>query len=168
MGLARACGLTHTGAWTEQMGGATGLVAERYDRRVDNGTVQRLHQEDMCQAVGLRPREKYAIGRPSEPMSRLLPEFADDPYPQTLRLFGQLVFRAVVGDEDGHGKNYSLLLDPDGTAVTLAPRIPRPAARRRRPSPGSAGHRLGWQSARRARVLMVPFPSGALPVLRQL
>jgi len=34
-------------------------------------------------------------------------------------LFSQLVFRAVVGDEDGHGKNYGLLLE--GGKVAVAP-----------------------------------------------
>jgi serine/threonine-protein kinase HipA len=81
--------------------------------------VVRLHQEDMCQAVGLRPVEKYAIGRPSERMARLLREFADDPRTQVERLFRQLAFRVVTGDEDGHGKNYSVLLS--GGAATLAP-----------------------------------------------
>jgi serine/threonine-protein kinase HipA len=101
------------------MGDATVLVAERYDRRVVNGRITRLHQEDMCQAVGIRPSQKYDIGPPSGRMARLLREFADEPRAAVAALFNQLAFRAVVGDEDGHGKNYSLLLE-DGK-VSLAP-----------------------------------------------
>jgi serine/threonine-protein kinase HipA len=52
-------------------------------------------------------------------MARLLREFADEPRAAIAALFDQLAFRAVVGDEDGHGKNYSLFLD-DGR-VSLAP-----------------------------------------------
>lgn len=119
MTLARRAGLTDHPVWVEEMGGTPVLVVERYDREVRSGNVVRLHQEDICQAVGLRPADKYAIGRPSGRMARLLREFADDPRAQVERLFRQLAFRVVVGDEDGHGKNYSVLLS-DG-AVTLAP-----------------------------------------------
>jgi serine/threonine-protein kinase HipA len=119
MALARGVGLTDRAAWVERMGDTSVLVAERYDRQVRADGIARLHQEDMCQAVGLRPADKYAIGRPRERMARLLREFTDAPGAQIQQLFRQLAFRAVVGDEDGHGKNYSLLL-ADGT-VTLAP-----------------------------------------------
>lgn len=119
LALGRACGLTASAAWTESVGSTSALVAERYDRQVANGQITRLHQEDMCQAVGLRPWKKYEIGPPSGRMARLLREFADEPRRAVAALFDQLAFRAVVGDEDGHGKNYSLLLD-DGK-VSLAP-----------------------------------------------
>jgi hypothetical protein len=89
------------------------------DRAVVAGRVVRRHQEDMCQAVGIRPSKKYEIGRPSERMARLVSEFTDEPRVQATALFRQLAFRAPMGDEVGHGKNYSLLID-DGT-VTLSP-----------------------------------------------
>ena len=52
-------------------------------------------------------------------MTRLLQVNADSPREQIATLFRQIAFRAIVGDEDGHGKNYSLILD-DGS-VRLAP-----------------------------------------------
>lgn len=119
IGLGRACGLTDSDAWVEQMGYTDVFVAQRYDRRIDAGRIIRLHQEDMCQAAGLRPKDKYTIGRPSTLMTRLLRDNTDRPREQIAALFRQIAFRAVVGDEDGHGKNYSLILD-DGT-VRLAP-----------------------------------------------
>jgi serine/threonine-protein kinase HipA len=73
----------------------------------------------MCQAAGLRPTEKYNIGRPSERMARLLRQFTDSPQAELEKLLRQIAFRVIVGDEDGHGKNYSLLLN-EGTA-SLAP-----------------------------------------------
>jgi serine/threonine-protein kinase HipA len=117
--LGRAAGLLDTESWVEDMAGTTVLVVQRYDRRIEPGNIVRLHQEDMCQAIGLRPKDKYDVGRPSDRMAKVLREFADSPRPEIERLFRQVVFRAIVGDEDGHGKNYSLLLD-DGR-VTLAP-----------------------------------------------
>lgn len=118
--LGRACGLTDSDAWVERMGDTDVFIAQRYDRRIaDGGRIVRLHQEDMCQASGLRPKDKYTIGRPSTLMTRVLRDNTDRPREQIAALFRQIAFRAVVGDEDGHGKNYSLLLD-DGT-VRLAP-----------------------------------------------
>jgi serine/threonine-protein kinase HipA len=119
LALARTLGLTECAAWVEQVGATSVLVTERYDRTVDGDVITRLHQEDMCQAIGMRPKDKYDIGRPSGQMARLLRRFTDDPATQTRQLFEQVAFRIVVGDEDGHGKNYSLLL-ADGT-VRLAP-----------------------------------------------
>ncbi|HEX8095489.1 HipA domain-containing protein [Jatrophihabitans sp.] len=119
LAVARACGLTTSAAWIETMGETTVLVAERYDREVLDGRVMRRHQEDMCQAVGIQPSKKYEIGRPSDRMARLLREFAHEPRAQIAALFRQLAFRATVGDEDGHGKNYSVLLD--NGLVSLSP-----------------------------------------------
>jgi serine/threonine-protein kinase HipA len=119
MHLARVAGLTPAPTWVEVIAGTSVLVAERYDRRVEGTEVVRRHQEDFCQALGMRPGEKYHIGRPSERMARLLLRMADAPIPALEGLFRQVAFRAVVGDEDGHGKNYSLLLD--GGGVELAP-----------------------------------------------
>jgi serine/threonine-protein kinase HipA len=111
LALSQACGLSANKAWVERMGDTTVLIAERYDRTLDDdGTIHRLHQEDMCQAVGLRPKDKYLIGRPSERMVRVLREFAESPQREITAIFRQVAFRALVGDEDGHGKNYSLLL----------------------------------------------------------
>jgi serine/threonine-protein kinase HipA len=119
MNLARSVGLTDRAVWIEDVEDIPVLVAERYDRDVRDGKVVRLHQEDMCQALGLRPVDKYNVGRPSERMARLLRQFTDAPGAELERLFRQIAFRVLVGDEDGHGKNYSLLLN-NGT-VTLAP-----------------------------------------------
>jgi serine/threonine-protein kinase HipA len=119
MTLARHVGLTASAVWVESVRDIEVLVAERYDRKWQGGEVIRLHQEDMCQALGLRPREKYSIGRPSGRMARVLRQFTDDPGAELERLLRQIAFRVLVGDEDGHGKNYSLLLNR-GT-VTLAP-----------------------------------------------
>lgn len=120
LALSRECGLSDNAVWIERIGDATALVAERYDRNVHrDGTIHRLHQEDMCQAVGLLPKDKYLIGRPSERMARVLREFADSPQREITNIYKQVAFRAVVGDEDGHGKNYSLMLH-DGV-VKAAP-----------------------------------------------
>jgi serine/threonine-protein kinase HipA len=118
MDLARSAGLTDHSTWVEDIGGTSVLVVERYDRRTVGDRAVRCHQEDLCQALGIRPVDKYQVGRPSERMARLLSRLADSPSEAVGGLFKQVAFRVVVGDEDGHGKNYSVLLD-DG--VRLAP-----------------------------------------------
>ncbi|MHB1801888.1 MAG: HipA domain-containing protein [Actinomycetes bacterium] len=119
MHLARAAGLTTWSTWVEDISGTSVLVVERYDRRIVGDRVVRHHQEDLCQALGIRPVDKYQVGRPSGQMARLLRRSADSPSEAVKGLFSQVAFRAVVGDEDGHGKNYSVLLDDGG--VRLAP-----------------------------------------------
>lgn len=119
MHLARSVGLTDWSTWVEDIDGTSVLVVERYDRRADGKRVVRHHQEDLCQALGIRPVDKYQIGRPSERMARLLRRSADSPSEAIRELFRQVAFRTVVGDEDGHGKNYSLLLDRG--SVRLSP-----------------------------------------------
>ena len=118
--LSRACGLSSNDVWIEQIADTSVLVTERYDRITgDDGSVHRLHQEDMCQAAGVRPKDKYLIGRPSDRMTRVLREFAASPIREALAVYRQVAFRALVGDEDGHGKNYSLVHTEGG--VTAAP-----------------------------------------------
>ncbi len=119
MTLAGAVGLTDRAVWVERVAGQAVFVAERYDRVVRGRRVLRLHQEDMCQALGIRPAQKYEIGRPSERMAGVLRTFTASPRTELERLFRQVAFRVLIGDEDSHGKNHSLLL-ADGR-VTLAP-----------------------------------------------
>lgn len=120
LALSRACGLSSNEVWVERIGDTSVLVAERYDRVLaDDGTIHRLHQEDMCQAAGVRPKDKYLIGRPSDRMARVLREFTASPIRETLAIYRQVAFRALIGDEDGHGKNYSLIHAE--SSVTAAP-----------------------------------------------
>ncbi len=96
------------------------LVVTRYDRRVDeSGTVSRLHQEDVAQALGVPPERKYeADGGPRlRDVASLLAalEPAD-----LVTLVRYLVVNVLVGNGDAHAKNYSLVHEPGG-AVRLAP-----------------------------------------------
>lgn len=88
------------------------LLVERYDRRTEpNGTVQRLHQEDICQALGLPPTLKYqAEGGPDlARIFELLTEHALRPAIDRLSLLRWVVFNFLIGNADAHGKNVSIL-----------------------------------------------------------
>jgi hypothetical protein len=61
MALAAAAGLSVAEALPISAGGKEGLLVRRYDRRPGDraGRVDRIHQEDFCQAPGRDPEEKY-------------------------------------------------------------------------------------------------------------
>jgi serine/threonine-protein kinase HipA len=100
------------------------LYSERFDRTVDvDGATVRLHQEDMCQALGLLPTQKYeAEDGPS--VASVIALLRRQPSPR-IALDVNAFVRAVLtsfllGNSDAHGKNFSLLYDPV-TGVRLAP-----------------------------------------------
>lgn len=60
MRVAGYAGLRVASVQTMQVEGRPLLVAQRYDRAVrDDGTIDRIHQEDFCQAFSISPRRKY-------------------------------------------------------------------------------------------------------------
>jgi serine/threonine-protein kinase HipA len=100
--------------------GLEAIVVERYDRlRFPNGTVIRLHQEDMCQALSVWPQNKYTSGGgPSAvDISQLLSRVASQR--DVDRFTDAVIAQYLLGAPDGHAKNYSVILD--GEDVTLAP-----------------------------------------------
>lgn len=97
------------------------LVVERFDRRVDpDGTIHRIHQEDLCQAMGLPPDRKYEEGGGPTLLrtARVLQDVADRSSPATL--LRALTLNVALGNCDAHGKNFSLLHSESG-ALRLAP-----------------------------------------------
>ena len=98
------------------------LIA-RYDRVSDDqGEVQRLHQEDFCQALGYGHEKKYQDGGgPSFAQCyRLVQEASTDPAIDTQHLLRWQIFNVLAGNSDGHAKNLSLLHLPNGD-IRLAP-----------------------------------------------
>jgi serine/threonine-protein kinase HipA len=97
------------------------IVVERYDRIVHHdGSVDRLHQEDFCQATGLPPDRKYEDeGGPSLRKIAGIAESAAaaDSLETLLRA---VTLNVLLGNGDAHAKNYSLLHESSG-ALRLAP-----------------------------------------------
>jgi serine/threonine-protein kinase HipA len=98
------------------------VVVERYDRRrTPNGDVTRIHQEDMCQALGVPPMAKYQneSGPTPEQIIELLRSRSDGEADRDVgRFVDALAFNWIIGGTDAHAKNYSLLLA--GPQVRLA------------------------------------------------
>ncbi len=57
--LARALGLIVPNSSFVRFQDEIAIVVERYDRARAGGRWVRIHQEDMCQALGLHPTRKY-------------------------------------------------------------------------------------------------------------
>lgn len=100
------------------------IVIERYDRyRSDEQTVLRVHQEDVCQALGKFPADKYeAQDGPSakqivELLRAVMPPAAA--VESVWRFVDALIWNWIIVGTDAHAKNYSLLLS--GNDVRLAP-----------------------------------------------
>ncbi len=96
------------------------LLVARYDRQPGTQS-QRLHQEDFCQALGVAPETKYqSEGGPTLAQAFELLRRATRPSaPHIIKLLDFVVFNALIGNHDAHGKNFSLLYSPRG--AVLAP-----------------------------------------------
>ena len=120
---ARDLGLTAVRTRVASFDDQTAIVVERYDRRLVDGALRRVHQEDLCQALRVSPTMKYqSEGGPSparivDLFRRALPHPAADE--ATWRFVDALAFNWVIAGTDAHAKNYSLLLA--GNQVRLAP-----------------------------------------------
>lgn len=101
-------------------GSERALVVERFDRvHAPDGSLRRVHQVDMCQALGVLPERKYhSDGGPGplEIISTLRDTFAGEADVQ--RFVRSLVFNWVIGGTDGHAKNYGLLLSGGSARLT--------------------------------------------------
>jgi serine/threonine-protein kinase HipA len=130
MRLAAAAGLPAAAVEIRAVGGISFLLAERYDRHHrpvpdSEPVVERLHQEDFCQALGIVSEQKYQKeGGPSlKQCFGLLREVSSAPVIDLAQLLDAVIFNYIVGNNDAHGKNFSLLYRPGPGAleIRLAP-----------------------------------------------
>jgi serine/threonine-protein kinase HipA len=117
---------THLGlqvARTEivEFAGDRAVVIERYDRVLKDGRWRRVHQEDMCQALGRWPVQKYESqgGPGAGAVADLISRVSTRPEEDSRRFAQALVFNWLVCGTDAHARNYSLLLS--GDTARLAP-----------------------------------------------
>ena len=112
--LGAACGLPVAPVEARTLGGRSYLLVTRYDRRLGpDGAVSRLHQEDLCQALGIIPEHKYSTeGGPTFAVAfDLVRRATTRPALAILALLDAAIFNVIIGNADAHGKNFSLLYD---------------------------------------------------------
>jgi len=120
--LANGLGLSAARSTVQHFGGEQAIVIERFDRVSRGGTLERVHQEDLCQALAVHPDIKYeAEGGPGvERVVALLRAQATRAAEAVQGVVDAVLFNLLIGGTDAHAKNFSLLLGPGGQ-VDLAP-----------------------------------------------
>jgi len=97
--------------------GEPAIVLERYDRvRTAQGWV-RVHQEDVCQALGVMPARKYQNdgGRGAAEIV----ENSSSPVDDVVTFVDALALNWLIAGTDAHAKNFSVLIAPGN--VRFAP-----------------------------------------------
>lgn len=119
--LARSLGLPTAQSKVMHFGKEIAIVIERYDRQRKGNDIIRVHQEDVCQALGIMPTKKYQNEGGPGPASivELLRTYSTDREEDVDTFIAALGFNWLIAGTDAHAKNYSLLLS--GPHVRLAP-----------------------------------------------
>lgn len=115
--LAQRMGISAAESRVAVFHGQTAFMTKRFDRaETEGGAVVRLHTEDVAQALGFSPEEKYVVG--AQRTIGLLRKYGVD---ENVRydFIEQLAFNITIGNADAHAKNYTLMHQEDG--VTLSP-----------------------------------------------
>ena len=107
------------------------FATERYDRTMEESVRSisglpcplRLHQEDFGQALGIAAADKYErVGdMHMRRMFDLLKKHSASPIEDQMKLWDIIVFHWMIGNTDGHIKNFSLVYDRQLRSVRLAP-----------------------------------------------
>ena len=120
---ARRAGLLGVRTRIGRFGDQSAIVVERYDRVEIEDEIVRVHQEDLCQALGVSPGRKYQNEGGPTPVQivdlfrSVMPARAADD--AVWRFVDALAWNWLIAGTDAHAKNYSLLLARD--QVRLAP-----------------------------------------------
>jgi serine/threonine-protein kinase HipA len=119
LALAHAVGLTTIDPSLRTFGAQQCLIVSRFDRRQTTNGLERIHQEDLCQATG--GTDKYQSRRRGGPgfadAARILERHATHVDEQLHRLLAVATFTLAIGNADAHGKNLSFLHDQPETVV---------------------------------------------------
>ena len=124
LAAARKIGLVAAKTDIASFGQEQALVVERFDRlKQADGEWLRIHQEDLCQALGVHPGRKYERENgPSAANAAAVIRSATGPTVarrEVRRFVDGLIFNWIIGGTDAHAKNYGLL--HRGSQTRLAP-----------------------------------------------
>ncbi|HEY3860122.1 MAG TPA: type II toxin-antitoxin system HipA family toxin [Gammaproteobacteria bacterium] len=113
--LYRRTGAETCGAGYRADSKAPYLVITRFDRYASGDKVERLHQEDFCQALGFTRSQKYEAekGPSFADCVTLLRKESSAPVVDIDRVTKWLVLNILAGNSDGHAKNLALLQAAD-------------------------------------------------------
>ena len=112
LALARSLGLPVAASRVMDFAGEIAIAIERYDRLSRGNDITRVHQEDVCQALGVMPTKKYQNeGGPSALTIVELLRGASTSQAEDVQTFIRaLGLNWLIAGTDAHAKNFSLLL----------------------------------------------------------
>ena len=129
--LAADVGLRASATAIRDTGTERVLQVARYDRTSSTlHDPERLHQEDMCQALGRLSSSKYERYEPATGAARgptivdmitLIRRTAAPSIAQVNDLLRLVWFNTIIGNVDAHAKNYSILYNRPLTSYSIAP-----------------------------------------------
>lgn len=122
MSIAGALGMPTASSKVLHFEDEVAISVQRYDRFQSGNRMIRVHQEDICQALGILPVDKYQKdGGPGViNIVELLRENSSESREDVQTFVDAIAFNWLIAGTDAHAKNYSLLIS--GCArVRLAP-----------------------------------------------
>jgi serine/threonine-protein kinase HipA len=122
LALARALGLPAARSEVLNFEDEVAIVVERYDRAGSADDLMRLHQEDLCQVMGLPPTKKYQNegGPGCAEMIEVVRTYSGEPQEDAWTFARAIMLNWIIGGTDAHSKNFSMLIGTGGRA-RLAP-----------------------------------------------
>lgn len=122
LALASALGIRAATSHVQRFDDEVAIVVLRYDRRWIDGALERVHQEDACQALGIHPDKKYESdgGPGARAVAELLLESSSDPATDIRSFLDALIVNWAIAGTDAHAKNYSILITASRD-IRLAP-----------------------------------------------
>ena len=120
--LARSLGLPVADSRIMRFQDEIAIVVKRYDRIETDLGLRRVHQEDMCQALGLPPTRKYQNeGGPGiREIVELLKTYSTSAAEDVGTFLDSISFNWLIAGTDAHAKNYAALIGSEGR-IRLAP-----------------------------------------------
>lgn len=115
MMLAKRMGLTVPDVKIIKINEIPLYIIDRYDRKMENGQIIRLIQEDFCQALNVNAQLKYT---PTLEMCfSLIRNETAFQVKDIKRLLQLIIFNGLIGNSDAHAKNISLIHGENGTIL---------------------------------------------------
>ena len=120
--LGRALGLPVANSRIMHFRDEAAIVVERFDRVRTAGGLRRVHQEDMCQALGIPPTRKYQNeGGPGiRQIVDLLRTYSTSSDEDINTFLDSVIYNWLIAGTDAHAKNYAVLIGAQ-SRVRLAP-----------------------------------------------
>jgi serine/threonine-protein kinase HipA len=115
MHMAEACGIkTARHGLLPMQGGGMAYITRRFDR---HGR-KKIAVEDLCQLSGLLTEQKYRSSH--EQVAKQIQRHSSVPGDDMVRFFELVIFSYVIGNNDMHLKNFSLMTD-DPSFIHMTP-----------------------------------------------